>query len=52
MLDALRSTFPTHKSHGVKEANLAVLRLTNMPGILVETEFLTNPTQLRFWRIR
>ena len=42
------ATFPQHNSRGVKEANLAVLRLTNMTGILVETEFLTNPTQLRF----
>jgi N-acetylmuramoyl-L-alanine amidase len=48
VLDALLATFPRHNNRGVKEANLAVLRLTNMPGILVETEFLTNPTQLQF----
>jgi N-acetylmuramoyl-L-alanine amidase len=48
VLKALMATFPTHRNRGIKEANLAVLRLTTMPGILVETEFLTNPTQLRF----
>jgi N-acetylmuramoyl-L-alanine amidase len=48
VLKSLLATFPSHRNRGIKEANLAVLRLTTMPGILVETEFLTNPTQLRF----
>lgn len=48
VLNALLAAFPKHSDRGVKEANLAVLRLTTMPGVLVETEFLTNPTQLRF----
>jgi N-acetylmuramoyl-L-alanine amidase len=48
VLKALMATFPTHRSRGSKEAKLAVLRLTTMPGILVGTEFLTNPTELRF----
>lgn len=40
--------FPAHRNRGIKEANFAVLRRTVMPAILVECEFLTNPTQLRF----
>jgi N-acetylmuramoyl-L-alanine amidase len=48
VLKSLLATFPTHKNRGVKEANFTVLPLTTMPGILVETEFLTNPTQLKF----
>jgi N-acetylmuramoyl-L-alanine amidase len=46
--DSLIAEFPDHRNRGVKEANFAVLRLTNMPAILVECEFLTNPDQLRF----
>lgn len=48
MLGALLATFPKHRNRGVKEANLAILRLTTMPSILVEMEFLTNPAQLTF----
>ena len=44
MIDA----FPDHKNRGIKTANFDVLRLTLMPAVLIECEFLTNPTQLRF----
>ena len=48
VLGSLQTTFPDHRSRGIKEANFAVLRLTEMPAILVEMEFLTNPNQLLF----
>jgi N-acetylmuramoyl-L-alanine amidase len=48
MLESIISAFPTHVNRGAKEANFAVLRLTDMTAILIETEFLTNPKQLQF----
>lgn len=48
ILEGMISAFPTHVNRGVKEANFAVLRLTDMTAILIETEFLTNPKQLQF----
>lgn len=48
VLNSLVAEFPDHRNRGVKEANFAVLRLTSMPAILVECEFLTNPDQLLF----
>jgi N-acetylmuramoyl-L-alanine amidase len=48
VLASLLAAFPRHRDRGAKPANLAVLRQTRMPAILVECEFLTNPRQLRF----
>jgi len=48
VLESLVTAFPDHKNRGVKEANFAVLRVTAMPAILIETEFITHPRQLEF----
>lgn len=48
VLASLLAALPSHRDRGAKPANLAVLRRTRMPAILVECEFLTNPRQLRF----
>jgi N-acetylmuramoyl-L-alanine amidase len=45
---SLVNTFSNHKNRGIKEANFQVLRETDMPAILVECEFISNPTQLKF----
>ena len=42
------AAFPDHDNRGVREADFTVLRETAMPAVLIETEFLTNPSQLRF----
>ncbi len=48
VLENMIAAFPEHRNRGVKEANFAVLRLTDMPAIEVESEFISNPTQLQF----
>ena len=44
----LTQAFPDHRNRGVKAENFAVLRWTNMPACLVETEFLTHRESLLF----
>lgn len=46
--ESLTKTFSSHKNRGIKDYNFQVLRDTQMPAILVECEFITNPTQLKF----
>ena len=48
ILENMMAAFPDHTNRGVKEANFAVLRLTRMPAVLIECEFITNPDQLIF----
>ena len=48
ILTHMLAAFPGHENRGVKEADFTVLRETTATGVLVEAEFLTNPTQLKF----
>lgn len=45
---AMVDRFPGHRDRGVMESNFHVLRETNMPSVLVECEFLSNPETRRF----
>jgi N-acetylmuramoyl-L-alanine amidase len=45
---SLVDNFSTHKNRGIREKSFQVLRETNMPAILVECEFISNPNQLKF----
>jgi N-acetylmuramoyl-L-alanine amidase len=44
VLGALRKLGPTHRNY-VERANFVVLRSPDVPSILVETAFITNPTE-------
>ncbi|MEO7064230.1 MAG: N-acetylmuramoyl-L-alanine amidase [Dokdonella sp.] len=44
VLGALRKIGPTHRNY-VERANFVVLRSPDVPSILVETAFITNPTE-------
>jgi N-acetylmuramoyl-L-alanine amidase len=45
---AMAARFPDHRNRGIKDATFAVLRLTRMPAVLVELEFLSHPKQRCF----
>src|SRR5699024_6971471 len=51
VLDALARLGPTHKNH-IEHANFVVLRSPDVPSILVETGFITNPHEERQLRSR
>jgi len=42
------AAFSSHKNRGVKTANFVVLRETQMPACLIETEFISNNQQAQF----
>ncbi|QQQ03205.1 N-acetylmuramoyl-L-alanine amidase [Lysobacter enzymogenes] len=46
VLDGLRDVGKNHKPH-VEKANFAVLRTSDMPAMLVETNFISNPEEER-----
>jgi len=46
--EKLIAAFPSHTNRGVKSANFVVLRETQMPACLVETEFISNNQQAQF----
>ncbi|MEK7728565.1 MAG: N-acetylmuramoyl-L-alanine amidase [candidate division KSB1 bacterium] len=45
---ALAVTFSDHLNRGVKAKELLLFRYLEMPACHIETEYLTNPTQLEF----
>ncbi|MCG3121627.1 MAG: Germination-specific N-acetylmuramoyl-L-alanine amidase [bacterium] len=46
--DSVVSTFTDHVNRGVKPKDLFILRHAQMPACQLETEFISNPTQLEF----
>ena len=45
---SMSKTFSGHLNRGVKPKELALFRHTHVPACHLETEFITNPTQLEF----
>lgn len=41
-------SFPDHRDRGIRRSDFHVLRNTNMPAILIECEFLSNPKTRQF----
>jgi N-acetylmuramoyl-L-alanine amidase len=48
--EALIDEFPDHVNRGIRFSNFYVLRKTQMPAVLIECEFLSNPDMRRFLR--
>jgi N-acetylmuramoyl-L-alanine amidase len=46
--DSVVSAFADHVNRGVKPKDLFILRHAQMPACQLETEFISNPTQLEF----
>ncbi len=44
----LAKTFSDHLNRGIKAKDLVLFRYTQVPACHLETEFITNPTQLEF----
>jgi len=45
---SLMERFPDHTNRGVRLSNFHVLRMTIMPAVLVECEFISNPDMRKF----
>lgn len=46
--EKVMAAFPAHANRGVKSANFVVLKETQMPACLIETEFISNHQQAQF----
>lgn len=48
ILRALTDRFPDHANRGLRLSGFYVLRMTIMPAVLIECEFISNPEQRKF----